>query len=174
MQVINFDKQGIRTLAMLSLFIRNLIFTILQPGIVAGLIPYLILGDKVNDIFVQQLLQRGLHNSGAIIFLIGFVIMLSCIISFAVKGRGTLSPADPTKKLVISGLYRFSRNPMYVGVTLILIGEAIFFQSVELWIYSLFVFAAFNVFTMLVEEPRLRKDFGEEYKTYCEKVRRWI
>ncbi len=159
---------------MLSLFIRNLIFTILQPGIVAGLIPYLILGDKVNDIFVQQLFSPELHNSGIIIFLIGLVIMLTCIINFAVKGKGTLSPADPTKKLVISGLYRFSRNPMYVGVTLILIGEAIFFQSVQLLIYSLLVFLAFNIFTILVEEPRLKKDFGEEYNRYCKKVSRWI
>ncbi|NBV29650.1 isoprenylcysteine carboxylmethyltransferase family protein [bacterium] len=159
---------------MFSLFIRNLIFTILQPGIVAGLIPYLILGNKVNDIFVQQLLPNGLHNSGAIIFVIGFVIMVSCIISFAVKGRGTLSPADPTKKLVTTGLYKFSRNPMYVGVTLILIGEAIFFQSVVLLIYSLSIFIAFNIFTILVEEPRLRNNFGEEYKKYCDKVRRWI
>jgi len=146
----------------------------LQPGIVAGLIPYLILGNKVNDIFVQQLLPNGLHNSGAIIFVIGFVIMVSCIISFAVKGRGTLSPADPTKKLVTTGLYKFSRNPMYVGVTLILIGEAIFFQSVVLLIYSLSIFIAFNIFTILVEEPRLRNNFGEEYKKYCDKVRRWI
>lgn len=114
------------------------------------------------------------HYIGTIAFLIGFVIMLWCIISFAVKGRGTLSPMDPTKKLVISGLYKFSRNPMYVGVILILIGEVIFLRSVELGIYSLFVFVAFNIFTMLVEEPRLRKDFGEEYKRYCEDVRRWI
>ncbi len=159
---------------MLSLFIRNLIFTILQPGIVAGLIPYLILGDKVSDMFVQRLSHQGLHSSGAIVFLIGLAIMLTCIISFAVNGRGTLSPIDPTKKLVISGLHRFSRNPMYVGVTLILIGEAIFFQSTELWFYSLFVFVTFNIFTILVEEPRLQRDFGEEYKTYCKKVRRWI
>ena len=159
---------------MAALFIRNLVFTILQPGIVAGLIPYLILGEKVNDLFVQQLLQRGLHDSGAIIFVIGFVIMLRCIISFAVQGRGTLSPADPTKRLVVSGLYKFSRNPMYVGVILILIGEAIFFQSGELWMYTLLVFIGFNMFIILVEEPRLKRDFGEEYKSYCEKVRRWI
>ena len=114
------------------------------------------------------------HYIGTIAFLIGFAIMLWCIISFAVKGRGTLSPVDPTKKLVISGLYKFSRNPMYVGVILILIGEVIFLQSIELGIYTLFVFVAFNIFTMLIEEPRLRKDFGEEYKRYCEKVRRWI
>ena len=157
---------------MLSLFIRNLLFTILQPGLVAGLIPLWITGFRINNIF-DEVWQLH-HYIGTIAFLIGFVIMLWCIISFAVKGRGTLSPVDPTKKLVISGLYYFSRNPMYVGVILILIGEAVFFQSVELWIYSLFVFITFNIFTILVEEPRLRKDFGEEYNLYCQKVRRWI
>ncbi len=159
---------------MVALFIRNLVFTILQPGIVAGLIPYWILGNEANALFVQQLLPPGLHTSGTLLFVIGFVIMSWCIISFAVQGRGTLSPVDPTKRLVVAGLYKFSRNPMYVGVTLILIGEAIFFQSVELWIYSLVVFITFNSFAMLVEEPRLRRDFGDEYKRYCERVRRWI
>ena len=157
---------------MLSLFIRNLLFTILQPGLVAGLIPLWITGFRINNIF-DEVWQLH-HYIGTIAFLIGFVIMLWCIISFAVKGRGTLSPVDPTKRLVVAGLYKFSRNPMYVGVTLILIGEAIFIQSVELWIYSLFVFITFNIFAILVEEPRLRKDFGEEYNLYCQKVRRWI
>ena len=159
---------------MTALFIRNLVFTILQPGIVAGLIPYWILGVSAKEIFVKQVRQPGLHYLGAIIFVIGFVIMLSCIINFAVKGRGTLSPIDPTKKLVVVGFYNFSRNPMYVGVILILIGEAVFFQSIELWIYSFFVFIGFHFFAILVEEPRLRRDFGEEYERYCEKVRRWI
>lgn len=157
---------------MISLFIRNLIFTMLQPGLVAGLIPLWITGFSINNIF-DQVWQLH-HYTGAIVFFIGFVIMLLCIIRFAVKGRGTLSPVDPTKKLVLSGLYHFSRNPMYVGVVLILIGEAIFFQSVALWMYSLFVFITFHMFIILVEEPRLRKDFGEDYKKYCKKVRRWI
>jgi protein-S-isoprenylcysteine O-methyltransferase Ste14 len=139
---------------------------------VAGLIPYLILRDHVNGSFVLPVQIN--QYAGAIVFSMGFVIMMICIINFAVKGRGTLSPADPTRKLVVSGLYRFSRNPMYAGVTLILIGEAIFFQTMNLWIYSFVVFIAFHIFIVLVEEPRLRKDFGEEYKTYCNKVRRWI
>lgn len=114
---------------MSSLILRNLLFTILQPGLV---------------------------------------------MSFAVKGQGTLSPADPTKRLVTTGLYRFSRNPMYVGVMMILIGEAAFFQSTDLWVYSLVVFIAFNTFILFFEEPRLRKDFTEEYNKYCQQVRRWI
>lgn len=157
---------------MKSLLLRNLLFTILQPGIVAGLMPYWILGDRGNFILAQPF--SGHQYLGSIAFVIGLVIMLTCIISFAVKGRGTLSPADPTKKLVISGLYRFSRNPMYIGVTMVLVGEAMFFQSANLWIYSLVVFIAFNVFIWTHEEPRLRRDFGEEYEKYCRKVRRWI
>ena len=86
----------------------------------------------------------------------------------------TLSPADPTKRLVTRGLYKFSRNPIYVGVMMILIGEAIFFQSYDLWVYLLFTFVSLNLFVMLIEEPRLRKDFGEGYYQYCQKVRRWL
>jgi len=130
---------------MLSLFVRNLIFTILHPGLIAELIPFWILGRNVNNVLVQPL--QFYHYSGAIIFITGLAILLSCIINFAIKGRGTLSPFDPTKRLVITGLYRFSRNPMYVGVMMILIGEAIFFQSFNLWIYLLTVFVGFNIFT---------------------------
>ncbi len=157
---------------MMSLFIRNLFFTILQPGIVAGLIPFWIAGVRVDNIFNEEWQLN--HIIGTIIFMIGFLIMLWCIISFAVKGRGTLSPIDPTKKLVISGLYCFSRNPMYVGVILILIGEAVFFQSTKLLEYLLFVFVLFHVFVIYIEEPRLKKDFGEKYSLYCQKVKRWI
>ena len=157
---------------MISLFIRNLFFTILQPGLVAGLIPLWITGIRLNGLFAEA--WQWHHFIGTIAFLIGFAIMLWCIISFAVKGRGTLSPADPTKKLVVSGLYNFSRNPMYVGVILILIGEAIYFQSANLWVYFLIVFVLFHLFAIFIEEPRLRKDFGQEYNLYCQKVRRWI
>jgi protein-S-isoprenylcysteine O-methyltransferase Ste14 len=157
---------------MASLFLRNLFFTILQPGLVAGLIPFFILRGKVENIFFQS--WKFHHFLGIIVFIIGFIIMLICIMSFAIKGRGTLSPADPTKKLVVVGLYKFSRNPMYAGVTMMLLGEVIFFYSSPLLIYSLFVFAIFNVFIILVEEPRLRKDFKDEYNKYCEKAKRWI
>jgi protein-S-isoprenylcysteine O-methyltransferase Ste14 len=157
---------------MISLFFRNLFFTILQPGLVAGLVPYWILGNKAGLSFIKPL--QFYQYVGILLFLIGLIIMFHCIFKFAVEGRGTLSPADPTNKLVIKGLYKFSRNPMYVGVTMILIGEAIFFYSYNLLIYLLFIFLAFNLFVLFVEEPRLRKDFKEEYSQYCRKVRRWL
>jgi protein-S-isoprenylcysteine O-methyltransferase Ste14 len=112
--------------------------------------------------------------AGVILLVIGLIIMLRCIAQFVWEGKGTLSPIDPTKRLVVRGLYHRSRNPMYVGVMLILIGEAIATQSVALWIYLGIIFLAFNLFIRLHEEPRLRKDFGEEYLLYCSKVRRWL
>jgi protein-S-isoprenylcysteine O-methyltransferase Ste14 len=157
---------------MLSLFFRNLFFTILHPGLVAGLIPFWILGRNADRLLAQP--WRLYQYPGVIVFTFGLVIMSACIINFARKGKGTLSPADPTKRLVITGLYRFSRNPMYIGVMMILIGEAVFFQSVNLLVYLLIVFVCFNLFILLFEEPRLRRDFGDWYSRYCREVRRWI
>lgn len=150
----------------------QLAFHILQPGVVAGLIPFFILREKVKNTFV--LAWKSYHYLAIMVFAVGFIIMLVCIISFAVYGRGILSPVDPTKKLVTVAFYQFSRNPMYLGVILILIGEAIFFRSILLCYYALFIFIAFNFFIILVEEPRLRQYFGEEYTGYCQKVRRWL
>lgn len=156
----------------MPLFFRNLFFTILQPGVVAGLIPYLLVRKIFKESFAQ--LFRSSHFLGIILFVAGLALMLICITNFGVKGKGTLSPADPTKKLVIAGPYKFSRNPMYIGVMLILIGESIFFKSLALSIYSLFIFTAFHVFIIYFEEPRLRKDFGTEYLEYIQKVPRWL
>ena len=97
-----------------------------------------------------------------------------CIYRFAVEGRGTLSPADQTKNLVAMGIYQYSRNPMYIGVMLALIGEVFFTKAALLMIYTGCVFIMFNLFIMFVEEPRLKRDFGEAYKLYCQKVRRWF
>lgn len=155
-----------------SLFFRNLFFTILQPGMVTGLIPYLILDRSEFEVFHRKFLWN--QFAGAFIFLTGLTILLICIIYFGVKGKGTLSPVDPTKKLVTSGLYRISRNPMYAGIILILAGEALFFQSTALWIYLLIIFTGLNLFIILHEEPRLRRDFGDEYKNYTDNVRRWF
>jgi protein-S-isoprenylcysteine O-methyltransferase Ste14 len=154
------------------LFLRNLFFTVLQPGMVAGLIPYLMLGSPSAESFKNNL--SPFQYIAIFIFAAGVAILLYCISMFALKGKGTLSPADPTKKLVVAGLYKFSRNPMYIGVMLILIGEAIFFSSVMLWIYTAIVFTAFNLFIVLHEEPRLERDFGIEYLQYLKAVRRWL
>lgn len=153
-----------------SLLVRNLVFTILQPGLVAGVIPYYILREEIWTNKPGQF-----HTyAGIVMLIIGLVVLIRCILQFAFEGKGTLSPVDPTKKLVIRGLYRYSRNPMYVGVMIILIGEATITESFALWTYLTIVFIAFNLFILLHEEGRLRRDFGKEYLEYCKKVRRWL
>jgi protein-S-isoprenylcysteine O-methyltransferase Ste14 len=156
---------------MKSLFIRNLLFTLLQPGMVAGVVPMWLASEELPGV------HPGLNLSfvvGALTFLIGLILLITCIISFARYGKGTLSPADPTRHLVANGLYRYSRNPMYVGVMLMLIGETITLASQTLLVYSATLLLIFNLYVIFFEEPRLRKDFGEEYTTYCREVGRWF
>ena len=157
---------------MISLLVRNLIFTILQPGVAAGLVPYLILSNTGRTFFPD--VWTIWHYAGAALMLVGATVVLICILRFATEGRGTLSPLDPTKKLVVHGLYHYSRNPMYVGVTLLLIGETLFWMSLPLAVYTAVLFAGFNAFIVLHEEPRLRRDFPVEYALYCSRVRRWF
>ena len=155
----------------ISLAIRNIVFFILQPGIVVGLIPYLMIRDNGGGL-LQDLTPGRIGAAG--LFLVGLWLLISCIIHFGREGKGTLSPLDPTQELVVSGPYRYSRNPMYVGVMAMLIAEAIYFREQVLWWYAAGFFIAFNLFIVLHEEPRLRKAFGNAYDEYCKSVRRWI
>ena len=151
---------------------RNLFFTILQPGVVCGLIPWLIVKDEINTDLSGPF--QTYHLIGILIIAMGVVVLIHCIFSFAKLGKGTLSPLDPTKKLVAKGLYRYSCNPMYLGVLLIIIGETVFLRSFNLGIYLVLVFVAFFCYVVFFEEPRLHRDFGDDYKAYKKKVRRWI
>jgi len=140
--------------------------------VVTGLIPYLLLRNTGKTFFPDS--WTIWHYVGALVMISGFLILLNCILRFATEGKGTISPVDPTKKLVAKGLYRYSRNPMYVGAMLALIGEAVFWQSPRLALYAAIVFIGFNLFIILHEEPRLKRDFGNEYELYLQKVRRWL
>jgi protein-S-isoprenylcysteine O-methyltransferase Ste14 len=157
---------------MLSLLVRNLFFTILQPGLVTGLFPYLLLRGEGKSFFPDA--WSIWQYFGLIIMIAGFSILMRCILQFPTEGKGTISPLDPTKKLVIRGLYKYSRNPMYLGAILLLIGESVFWESLRLAGYTAIVFAGFHLFILLHEEPRLKRDFGAEYDEYRQKVRRWL
>ena len=157
---------------MTSLLLRNLFFTILQPGMVAGFIPYWIVRNQLDQILEKPM---GLSQGVAIlIFAAGFIITIACILRFAFEGKGTLSPVDETKQLVIGGLYKYSRNPMYVGVMLMLLAEVFYTDSMSLVAYTAIIFSCFHLFILIHEEPRLLKDFGDQYRQYCQKVRRWL
>ena len=104
----------------------------------------------------------------------GTALLAACIIEFARSGRGTLSPVDPPRHLVVRGLYRYVRNPMYLSVTTIVLGEALLTRSRPLGIYWLLWFAAVNLFVIGYEEPTLRSRFGQSYEDYAARVGRWI
>ena len=157
---------------MFSLFLRNIFFTIVHPGLVAGLFPFWILGDKTYEEIAEPF---EFHKYIAIvIFLIGLTILLSCIIRFAVEGRGTLSPADPTKRLVIKGLYKYSRNPMYVGLTALLVGWAIWLSAPWVFLGPIALMLYLTRFQIIPEERVMSAKFGRDYDDYRKRVRRWL
>ena len=110
------------------------------------------------------------------LMIIGGAIMVRCVTDFAWTGRGTPAPWDPPRHLVVRGLYRWVRNPMYVGMGIALTGEALLLPAIarEMVIMIAILWAVVHAFVLLYEEPKLRATFGDEYRTYCENVRRWI
>lgn len=152
------------------LALRSIFFTIVVPGTVAVLIPYLILSRDGSTAGTWT----PVHLLGLALMVAGTAILVRCIWDFASKGRGTLAPIDPPKELVVQGLYRYVRNPMYLGVLLILLGETAFFRSSALLQYTVGWFIVVNLFVLLYEEPALRRQFGDSYERYFRSVPRWL
>lgn len=111
---------------------------------------------------------------GVILLIPGIIVLVMCISRFIVKGKGTLAPWSPPRKLVTDGLYRYVRNPMISGVLLIMAGEAVVFRSWLLLLWFAVFFAINHVYFLLFEEPALQKRFGVEYIHYKNTVPRWI
>jgi protein-S-isoprenylcysteine O-methyltransferase Ste14 len=103
----------------------------------------------------------------------GLALALWCVVAFAFIGRGTPAPFDPPRRLVMRGPYRVVRNPMYLGACLYLVGFALFYRSTGVALYALAFLAVMHTFVVLYEEPTLRRTFGRDYDTYCERVGRW-
>jgi protein-S-isoprenylcysteine O-methyltransferase Ste14 len=114
------------------------------------------------------------HYLGALPILIGVMIYFWCAWDFTFAGRGTPAPIDPPKELVVRGLYLYVRNPMYVGIISILLGEALLFASKRLFAYTAVAFIFYFLIVVFYEEPVLRRKFGESYLEYCKHVPRWI
>src|SRR6188472_509322 len=133
------------------LFLRALIAFLVLPGIVAFLAPALL---------VASIETSTPHGEGVAVFVAGALVLLWCVRDFYVAGRGTLAPWDPPRHLVVTGLYRFSRNPMYVAVFMVLLGWAIGFRSPLLGAYALAVLVAFHLRVVFGEEPWLAQTHG--------------
>lgn len=150
------------------LLFKNLLFTVLVPGTVGVYVPLVI--ARATDGHARGgltwLLGLALLAAGALIYMI-------CVLAFAGRGRGTPAPIDPPRRLVVTGLYRFVRNPMYIGVLSVILGWASLTRSSWLLAYALLVALGFHAFITLYEEPALRRRFGADYERYCVAVRRW-
>jgi protein-S-isoprenylcysteine O-methyltransferase Ste14 len=148
-----------------GLFARALLAFLVLPGVVAFLVPLLLFEPGVLAFSNRW----GLAPLG-----IGIVLLIACVREFYVTGRGTLAPWAPPATLVTAGLYKWSRNPMYVAVLLILSGWAIGFQSWPLALYAVVVLVAFHLRVVFHEEPRLARTFGDAWIQYRGRVSRWL
>jgi protein-S-isoprenylcysteine O-methyltransferase Ste14 len=149
---------------------RSILFVFLFPGTVAGYIPFLILQSSADDSRPKASLGTSLAMC---LIVLGASVLLRCVWDFFAAGRGTLAPFDPPRQLVVRGLYRFTRNPMYNGVVSVLVGEAWLFHSASLWEYAAVVFVMFHLFVIVYEEPTLESQFGDSFRTYKRAVPRW-
>lgn len=152
------------------LAIRSLAWTLLLPGIVAGYVPWRFFGFTPRTLDWTSVRA----GAGAVLIASGVVLLALCVLEFARTGRGTLSPADPPRHLVARGLYRHVRNPMYLSVTAILLGEAAATGLKALVFYWAIWFVCVNLFVIGYEEPWLRRQFGASYDEYAHQVGRWI
>jgi protein-S-isoprenylcysteine O-methyltransferase Ste14 len=150
-----------------SSLVKTLVFTLVVPGTVGVYVPWRLRGAGPHAVAATGWL-------GLMPLVAGTVVYLWCAWDFAAFGRGTPLPLDAPKKLVARDLYRVVRNPMYVGVLLVIFGQALLFASLATLGYGIVVALAFHLFVLLYEEPALQHQFGRTYDGYRKNVPRWI
>jgi len=151
--------------------IKTLIFTLVVPGSITVLVPYLLLSSG-RELYAWQI--GPLRFLGIFPIILGVFFYLRCAWDFTFTGGGTPAPIDPPKRFIAKGLYRIVRNPMYVGITLILTGESIVFESATFLAYAAVLWLGSHLFVIFYEEPILKKKFGAIYEEYRQTVPRWI
>ena len=149
------------------LILKNMLFTILVPGTAAVLVPLIIVGGEMASSGIALAIAT-------VLFGLGGAIYAWCVWDFASFGKGTPAPIDAPKKLVVRGLYRYTRNPMYLGVLTVVLAWAVLFLAAILVLYAVIVAACFHMFIFLYEEPHLEREFGTEYSAYKSDVARWL
>ena len=151
------------------LLLRSVFFTILLPGTVAGYVPFRVI------LRGQSWPQWGpLQVLALLPAVVGLSILFRCIWDFARTGRGTLAPVDPPTILVVQGMYRYVRNPMYVGVLTTIAGWVVLYRTPLLLLYGACVGVCFQGFIVFYEEPHLGRVFGQSYNEYRARVGRWF
>lgn len=145
----------------------SLVFLLIAPGVVAGLVPWLLTGWDSTDPLVA------LQAVGAALIAVGSAVLLSAFARFVVDGLGTPAPVAPPSHLVVGGLYRHVRNPMYVAVAATIVGQAALLGRPALLLYALAFMAAVAAFVYGYEQPMLSERFGAEYERYRDNVPAW-
>lgn len=153
-----------------SAVVGSTIFFFLAPGIVAGYVPWRISGWRVAARAWNPWPVQGV---GALLITAGLAALVECFARFAMQGRGTPAPPMSTERLVVSGLYRYVRNPMYVAVFAMVTGQGLLFGSRTVLVYAVCVWVGFTLFVLVYEEPTLRRRYGVQFTEYCAHVRRW-
>jgi protein-S-isoprenylcysteine O-methyltransferase Ste14 len=149
------------------LLLKNLLYTLVLPATFAIYLPLLIVEEGTPA-------SLGSIIASMPFFVVGGGVFTWCVWEFATVGRGTPAPVDAPKRLVVEGLYRYHRNPLYAGLFLVMLGWVILFLSKRLAVYVALAFVGFHLFVVLYEEPGLRLKFGNEYAAYCHQTGRWV
>ena len=151
--------------------VGSTVFLFVAPGIVAGVIPWAISGWRMEAALFGADALRWL---GVLFLLLGGALLLETFARFALQGLGTPAPIAPTKTLVVTGSYRFVRNPMYVAVVSLIIGQGLLFGSLGTLVYGAAVWLTVHLFVLAYEEPTLASTYGDQYTLYRANVRRWV
>jgi protein-S-isoprenylcysteine O-methyltransferase Ste14 len=146
---------------------RSAFFTLVIPGTVLYYVPH-------SAAAFQHPRSPAWLGLSAVPIAFGSALLLYCVFEFAWSGLGTLAIIDPPRNLVVHGPYRYVRNPMYLGVIAVLVGESVAFCSRFLPVYAFMLLVCVNLFVRFYEEPMLRRKFGESYSRYCATVPRWF
>jgi protein-S-isoprenylcysteine O-methyltransferase Ste14 len=144
------------------------LFLVVAPGTLAGLIPWLLTGWR------GPLAPLPLAIPGGLLVLGGAVLLSECFVRFALQGRGTPAPIAPPDRLIVTGAYRRVRNPMYVAVVSLVLGQAALFADPRLLVYAGVLWLGFHLFVLAYEEPTLRGAFPQDYAAFSAAVPRWI
>ena len=147
---------------------RSLVFLLVAPGVVAGVVPWLLTGWDADDPPWPRV-----RVVGAVLVVAGVVVLLEAFVRFVLEGLGTPAPAAPTERLVVGGLYRYVRNPMYLAVGATIVGQALLLWRANLLVYAALFAVAVWAFVHWYEEPTLARRFGVGYESYRRAVPGW-
>ena len=147
------------------------LFFVIAPLVLAGFVPWWVTQWEFRPAFFGVDLTRIL---GGILIIVGVPGLVDSFARFALEGLGTPAPIAPTQKLVVTGLYRYVRNPIYIAVVAVILGQALLFGDSRLLWYGAGLWLFFHVWVVAIEEPGLEQTFGAEFETFRTNVPRWI